>query len=303
MAFWTNTGLSRALDRYFRDSTPPGFFYLALVTDSPAPSSATQTMADLTEIAAGNGYSSGGIPLSTAPFPVITQAAANSDAELRDIILAASGGDIPPSGDGARYAVLTDDNGTVANREVFFVWDLATDRVVDDGGSMTLEDAILSLEQPFPAPSDPHFVTNRGLYLILSHFLRNSPEPAKFYLALLNDDVEPDYVNNTLGDDAWEIADGNGYTEGGKEVGRNTTDFPTLTLDQMNELASVTLKDIDFTASGGSIGPAYRCALVTDEETPANRNLIAVWDFGGNYTVNSGETLRLRNLTITITHL
>ena len=44
------------------------------------------------------------------------------------------------SGGGARYAVLLDDTATVANREVWFVWDLQGERNVSVGQALTLRD-------------------------------------------------------------------------------------------------------------------------------------------------------------------
>jgi hypothetical protein len=60
--------------------------------------------------------------------------------QIKDVAWTASGGNIPASGDGARYAVLTDDNGTVASREVFQWWDLSSDRTVSDSQVLTLQD-------------------------------------------------------------------------------------------------------------------------------------------------------------------
>jgi hypothetical protein len=60
----------------------------------------------------------------------------------------ASTGPLPASGGGARYAVLTDDNGTVSSREVLAYFDLVSDRVVSDGQTITLQDSELLLSEP-----------------------------------------------------------------------------------------------------------------------------------------------------------
>lgn len=60
--------------------------------------------------------------------------------QIKDVSWTASGGSIPSSGSGARYAVLTDDNATVGNREVLAYWDLTSDRTVSDGQTLTLQD-------------------------------------------------------------------------------------------------------------------------------------------------------------------
>ncbi len=144
MAGFTNKGKAAMLDSYFRATGTPTNFYVALVTSATAPDADTNTLGDLTEIAAGNGYTSGGIQLSrnSTDFDVLTENDTNDrgDMEVKDLVWTASGGAIPGSGNGARYAVLTDDNGTVANREVICYWDLSSDRSVTDGNTLTLSD-------------------------------------------------------------------------------------------------------------------------------------------------------------------
>lgn len=144
MPGFTNKGKAAMLDSYFRATGTPTNFYVALVTSATAPDADTNTLSDLTEIAAGNGYTSGGIQLSrnSTDFDVLTENDTNDrgDMEIKDLVWTASGGSIPGSGSGARYAVLTDDNGTIANREVICYWDLSSDRTVTDGNTLTLSD-------------------------------------------------------------------------------------------------------------------------------------------------------------------
>lgn len=143
MAGWTNKGKYRLLELLRNGGTPTNF-YVALVTSATAPSADLNTLGELTEIAAGNGYSSGGYQITpgATDFDVLTEDDANDRAliQLKDIVWTASGGPIPASGNGARYAVLTDDNATVGSREVYFYWDLVSDRTVSDGQSLTLQD-------------------------------------------------------------------------------------------------------------------------------------------------------------------
>jgi hypothetical protein len=144
MAGWTNRGKLSILDAYFRNNGAPTNFYVALVTSAVAPTADTNVLGDLTEIAAGNGYTSGGISLNrnATDFDTLTEDDANDRAliQIKDVVWTASGGTIPSGGDGARYAVLTDDNGTVANREVIGFWSLSSDRTVSDGQTLTLQD-------------------------------------------------------------------------------------------------------------------------------------------------------------------
>src|SRR5690606_19283105 len=111
----------------------------------------TDTLDDLDEIAAGNGYTSGGIQINrdSTDFDTWTEDDVNDRAiiQLKDLVWTASGGTLPASGNGARYAVLTDDDETVADREVYAFWDLGSERTVSDGQTLTLQDLELRLTE------------------------------------------------------------------------------------------------------------------------------------------------------------
>lgn len=138
----TNRGVYRMLDIVFRGATIPTNFYVALVTDAPTPD--TNVMSDLTEIAAGNGYTSGGYQLTpnSTDFDTLTEDDTNDLAKvlIKDVSWTASGGNIPSSGSDAAYAVLTNDNATVANRDVWAWWDLVSGRAVASGADFLLQD-------------------------------------------------------------------------------------------------------------------------------------------------------------------
>jgi hypothetical protein len=148
MAGFTNKGKMRTLEAMFRDGDT---FYLALVTSAYAPGPDTNTLGDLTQIATGNGYSDGGYALTgnATDFDVLTEDDGSDRGliQVKDVTWTASGGPIPSSGDGARYAVLTDDNATVASREVLAYWDLGADRDVSDGNPLTLQDLELRIDE------------------------------------------------------------------------------------------------------------------------------------------------------------
>lgn len=151
MAGWTNKGKYKLLGWGLRGETIPTNFYLILFTSATAPTSDTNTVSDLTEIGAGNGYASGGISISknSTDFDVWTEDDTNDRAliQLKDMVWTASGGPIPASGNGARYAGITDDNGTVANREVYFYFDLSSDRSVSDTQTLTLQDVEVRINE------------------------------------------------------------------------------------------------------------------------------------------------------------
>ncbi len=144
----TNKGKVQRL-RGMQGIAEPTNFFVALVTNAVAPVVDTNTLSELTEIAAGNGYSSGGISLTknATDFDVLTEDDTNDRAfiQIKDLVWTASGGPIPASGSGASFAVLTDDNVTVGSREVYVSWDLGGARTVSDGQSLTLQDCELRL--------------------------------------------------------------------------------------------------------------------------------------------------------------
>jgi hypothetical protein len=112
-----------------------------------APGPITNLMSDLVEIVAGNGYTAGGISLTrnSTDFPGLTEDDANAlgKIQVKDLVWTAAGGNLPGSGNGARYAVLTDDNGTVSSRQVIAYWDLGADRTVSDTQTLTVHAAEL----------------------------------------------------------------------------------------------------------------------------------------------------------------
>lgn len=144
MAGVTNKGKWRFLGWALVAQTIPTNFFVALVTSAAAPTADTNTFAELTEIAAGNGYTSGGYSLTPGgtDFDTHNQDVTNDRGvvQVKDVVWSASGGPIPSSGSGARYAVLLDDNVTVSAREVLAWWDLSSDRSVSDGQDLTLAD-------------------------------------------------------------------------------------------------------------------------------------------------------------------
>lgn len=150
MPGWTNRGKYNMLGWAFRAATIPTNFFAALVTSAVAPTADTNTLGQLTEIAAGNGYVAGGISLSrnATDFDVYTEDDTNDRAlvQIRDLVWTAGGGPLPASGNGARYLVLTDDNVTVGSREVQNFWDLVSDRSVSDTQTLTIQDAEIRLD-------------------------------------------------------------------------------------------------------------------------------------------------------------
>lgn len=152
MSGWTNRGKKLVLDYYFRrQGTLPTNFYVALVDSSVVPSGITNVLGDLGQVPAGNGYTSGGVSLTpgVTDFDYMNEDDANylARSQIKDVVWTASGGNLPVSGNGARYAVLTDDNATVGSRQVFFFWDLSSNRIVSSGQALTLQDLEFRIDE------------------------------------------------------------------------------------------------------------------------------------------------------------
>lgn len=151
MAGWTNRGKYSVLDWAFRGATIPTNFYVGLVTSATAPIATINTFGELTEITAGNGYVTGGYSLTPngTDFDSLVEDDTTDKAllQIKDVAWTASGGNIPSAGNGARYAVLLDDNATVASRLVLAFWDLTSDRTVSDTQTLTLIDLELDLTE------------------------------------------------------------------------------------------------------------------------------------------------------------
>lgn len=145
----TNKGKFKLLDWAFRGTATPTNYYIALCTSATTPTVDINTFSELTEIAAGNGYTAGGISLTknSTDFDVITEDDTGDKAliQLKDITWTAATANLPASGDGARWAILTDDNATQGSRLVLAWWDLVSDRSVSVGQPLTLQDCELDL--------------------------------------------------------------------------------------------------------------------------------------------------------------
>jgi hypothetical protein len=147
----TNRGKYALIEVFFRAGSVPTNLFAILFTSAAAPTADTNLVSDLTEIAAGNGYTTGGISLArnATDFDVLTEDDANDRAlvQAKDVVWTASGGSLPGSGSGARYAGITTDEGTVANRRIVTYFDLVSDRTVSSGQTLTLQNLEVRLTE------------------------------------------------------------------------------------------------------------------------------------------------------------
>lgn len=90
-------------------------------------------------------------------------------------------------------------------------------------------------------------------------------------------------ATNSVKADLTEISAGNGYTAGGTAASISGS-------AQASGTYKLTLADVVFTASGGTIGPFRYVVLYNDTPTSPADPLIAWWDYGSSITLQAGET-------------
>lgn len=104
---------------------------LKVMLTNTAPSAANTVLANITEIATGNGYSAGG---SAATFVSGAQSSGTYKLVLNDVTFTASGGSIGPF----RYAVLYNDTPTSPADPLIAWWDYGTSITLTNGNSLTV---------------------------------------------------------------------------------------------------------------------------------------------------------------------
>jgi hypothetical protein len=109
----------------------------------------------------------------------------------------------------------------------------------------------------------------KGVHNFSSHAI-------KVYLT----DATPSASADAVKADLPEITAQNGYPAGGSSI--------TPVWTETGGTATLSGTDVVFTASGGSFGPFRYVVLYND--TSANDNLIAWWDYGSEVTCHDGET-------------
>lgn len=82
-----------------------------------------------------------------------------------------------------------------------------------------------------------------------------------------------------------DIAAGNGYTAGGNAIVISNSSQTSGTYN------AALNADVDFVASGGTIGPFRYVACYND--TATNKELVSFYDRGAALTLQDGETFRL----------
>ena len=106
---------------------------LKVMLTNAAPVAATNTVkADLTEIAAGNGYSAGGATIAGTDY---TQTSGTGNLTGTDPVITAAGGSIGPF----RYAVLYNDTPTSPADPLIGYWDYGSSISLADTEALTVD--------------------------------------------------------------------------------------------------------------------------------------------------------------------
>lgn len=153
-------------------------------------------------------------------------------------------------------------------------------------------------------------LTNKGKYKILGWSFRQEAVPTDFYMALITSAYAPIADTNTFGE-CTEVSVGNGYATGGGTGGTGVgvinptgTDFDVWTEDDANDYGLVQIKDIVWTASGGTLptsDSARYAVLLDDNATIGSREVYASGDLVSDRQVSDGQTLTIQNFEIRIT--
>jgi len=143
----TDAGKKILLDNSLKGSTAAADYHLILITNTSGVDRDLTTLAGVTEIAAGNGYTAGGKTIAYADITTVDEGGTpGASATISDQTWTADGGAIPSSGDGARYAVLAD--GTTSSDNIIAWFDLSSVQTLVDGQFLKLSGCELDLNAP-----------------------------------------------------------------------------------------------------------------------------------------------------------
>lgn len=105
--------------------------FKVMLVNSPAPVATNTVKADLTDIAAGNGYTAGG----TATTITVSETTGTTKVVGTDVVFTASGGTIGPF----RYAVLYNDSAVSPAKALIAWWDYGSSITLNSGESFTVD--------------------------------------------------------------------------------------------------------------------------------------------------------------------
>jgi len=140
-------------------------------------------------------------------------------------------------------------------------------------------------------------MANKLKYLLAKKVIDFASDTFKIILMdtgfVFDKDTHHGYANVS----AYELATGNGYTQNTK-----TLAGVTVTEDDTDDRCEITWDDVQWTASGGSIGPTPGAIIFDDTvTTPTADPVIGYIDFGGEQTQADGGVATIASVEVRIT--
>ena len=141
MAGFTNKGKAKILRAFFKSESKPTYVYIYLVTGDDVPDADTNTLSDLTEIPETGKQ----VQLSFGTTDFDTSTADSEDDTGNRGVMQIKDIEVAGAITGAAYVVLTDDNVTEDDREVWAFWFLGSVRSVDSGETLKISNLEFNL--------------------------------------------------------------------------------------------------------------------------------------------------------------
>ena len=152
-------------------------------------------------------------------------------------------------------------------------------------------------------------LTNTGKMRILEMAFRNGMDSAAidtspYFIALATSAATLTALTE-LFDTTVQIAVGSGYADGGISFARDSATWDILAMDTVTGYGYIRLKDIVWTAAGGSIpasGGGAMYALITDDNALVGSRKVYGWiDLTTARSIGNGATLTLQDIELRIT--
>lgn len=139
-------------------------------------------------------------------------------------------------------------------------------------------------------------IANKARYALATKQIDFATDTFKCILMASGFTFDPDTHHGYADVSADELANGNGYTTGGV-----TLSGVVVTENDSTDLCEITWNNIQWTASGGSIGPTPGAIIYDDTPTtPQADPLIGYIDFGGEQTEADGGVATIANPKVTV---
>lgn len=145
------------------------------------------------------------------------------------------------------------------------------------------------------------FTNKFKVEMLAAFFIQGEALPANFYIALITDDVVPGPGTGVMGE-LTEIAEGNGYVQGGMFISRDAVDFPSITEDSNDNEGIAEMKALVFTAIGGPIpssgkGARYAVLIGTNAIIEA-RKVYAWFDLEAERILDDTDELSINGMSM-----